>query len=57
MATKNWMKKAFSNSHGQLHKALGVKQGNKIPLSKLRSAVKKGGLNSKRAQLVLNADH
>ena len=55
MAAKHWMSAAFQNSHGQLHKQLGVKAGQKIPREKLESAVKKGGLVAKRAQLVLNA--
>jgi hypothetical protein len=55
MAAKHWMKAAFANSHGQLHKQLGVKAGDKIPRSKLEGAVKKGGLAAKRAQLVMNA--
>ncbi len=52
---KHWMQAAFANAHGQLHKELGVKKGQKIPHSKLESAVKKGGLEAKRAQLVLNS--
>jgi hypothetical protein len=55
MAGKHWESAAFANSHGQLHKQLGVKKGDKIPQSKLHDAVKKGGLEAKRAQLVLNA--
>lgn len=54
---KKWMAEAFSNAHGQLHEALGVPKGQKIPVSKLKDAVKKGGRNARRAQLVLNADH
>lgn len=57
MAAKHFMAEAFSNAHGQLHKALGVPKGQKIPVSKLREAVRKGGRTAKRAQLVLNADH
>lgn len=55
MASKHWMSEAFKSAHGQLHKQLGVKAGEKIPQSKLEAAVKKGGLVAKRAQLVLNA--
>jgi len=54
---KHFMAKAFANSHGQLHRELGVPVGQKIPRSKLEAAVKKGGRVAKRAQLVLNADH
>ena len=56
MAEKHWLAAAFKNSHGQLHKELGVKAGDKIPRSKLKAAVRKGGLEAKRAQLVLNAN-
>lgn len=57
MAAKHFMAEAFANAHGQLHRALGVPINQKIPVSKLREAVKKGGRLAKRAQLVLNADH
>lgn len=53
---KHWMAKAFANAHGQLHQALGVPKGQKIPRAKLEAAVKKGGVNAKRAQAVLNAN-
>lgn len=55
MAAKHWMAQAFANAHGQLHKELGVPKGKTIPRDKLESAVKKGGLEAKRAQAVLNA--
>ena len=54
---KHWMQEAFKNARGQLHKALGVKAGEKIPASKLEAAVKKGGRNARRAQAVINAEH
>ena len=54
---KHWMAEAFANAHGQLHKATGTAKGKKIPMSKLKEEVRKGGVNAKRAQLVLNADH
>lgn len=57
MAGKHFMAEAFSNAHGQLHRELGVPVGQKIPVDKLRAAVRKGGKLAKRAQLVLNADH
>lgn len=53
---KHWMAAAFANAHGQLHKQLGVKAGEKIPREKLKEAVKKGGVEGKRAQLVMNAN-
>ena len=57
MAAKHFMAEAFLNAHGQLHRELGVPEGKKIPVDKLRAAVRKGGKVAKRAQLVLNADH
>ncbi|HEY1900776.1 MAG TPA: hypothetical protein VGG49_13390 [Steroidobacteraceae bacterium] len=52
---KHWMAEAFKNAHGQLHKALGVSADKTIPRSKLKEAVKKGGVTGHRAQAVLNA--
>ena len=57
MAAKKWMGEAFANAHGQLHEELGVPKDQKIPVSKLKDAVRRGGKVAKRAQLVLNADH
>jgi hypothetical protein len=37
MAEK-WMRKAFGAHPGRLHRALGVKEGEKIPESKMASA-------------------
>lgn len=54
---KHWMKEAFANAHGQLHKETGTPKGKTIPVSKLKEAVKKGGVSAQRARLVLNADH
>lgn len=51
---KNWAAGAFKNAHGQLHRALGVPAGKTIDVRKLEIAVKKGGINAKRAQAVLN---
>lgn len=56
MEKKHWMAAAFANAHGQLHEATGTPKGKKIPRSKLESEVKKGGVNAKRAQLVMNAN-
>ncbi len=36
---------------GALHKDLGVPQGKKIPVKKLKAAEKKGGVVAKRAHL------
>lgn len=55
--SKHFMAEAFANAHGQLHSATGTPKGKKIPISKLKDEVRKGGVNAKRAQLVLNADH
>jgi hypothetical protein len=49
MAEK-WIQKAIKHP-GALHKQLGVKQGEKIPASKLASAAKKPGTIGKRARL------
>jgi hypothetical protein len=46
----NWIQNAIKHP-GALHKQLGVKQGNKIPASKLNAAAKKGGKEGKRARL------
>ncbi len=35
---------------GQLHKDLGVPQGQKIPQSKIQAAIKKGGKVAQRAR-------
>lgn len=52
---KHWMAEAFKNAHGQLHAATHTPKGKPIPRSKLKDEVGKGGVNAKRAQLVLNA--
>ena len=50
MATKNWIKGAIKKP-GQLHKDLGVPQGEKIPAKKLAAAAAKGGKVGQRARL------
>lgn len=57
MAALHFMHDAFANAHGQLHRETGTPMGQKIPVEKLKAAVRKGGKIAKRAQLVLNADH
>jgi len=48
---KHWMKQAFNPAHkGRLHRALGVKEGEKIPASKL-AAAKSGKLGPKVAKM------
>ena len=49
MAKKLDIKKAIKKP-GQLHKDLGVPQGEKIPASKLAAAAKKGGKVGQRAR-------
>ena len=46
----NWIKGAVKKP-GQLHRDLGVPQGQKIPASKLEAAAKKGGKVGQRARL------
>jgi len=48
----NWIQKAIKHK-GALRKQLGVKKGEKIPLSKLEAAAKKGGTLGRRARLAL----
>lgn len=51
MAEK-WIQKALpKSSKGKLHKALGVKQGEKIPASKLDKAAHAKGKVGKEARL------
>jgi hypothetical protein len=50
MAKKKWIQGAIKKK-GQLHKDLGVPQGQKIPASKLAAAAKKGGKVGQRARL------
>lgn len=51
--TKKWIQKAIPKSHrGLLHKELGVKEGEKIPASKLKKAEhSKNPTERKRANL------
>lgn len=49
---KKWMQEAFGKNKGALHRALGVKEGKKIPAKKLAKAShSKSGLMRKRAAL------
>jgi hypothetical protein len=45
-----WISKAIKKP-GSLRRALGVKEGEKIPASKLNAAAKKGGKIGQRARL------
>jgi hypothetical protein len=50
MAKKKWIGGAIKKP-GQLHRDLGVPQGQKIPAKKLAAAAKKGGKVGQRARL------
>lgn len=50
MGKKKWIQD-MDMKKGALRKSLGVKKGEKIPMSKLKSAAKKGGKIGKRAVL------
>ncbi len=52
MAKKNWIAGAIKKP-GALRKSLGVKKGQTIPKSKLKSAAKKSGTLGKRARLAI----
>jgi hypothetical protein len=49
---KNWIQSAIKKP-GALRKTLGVKEGEKIPLSKLKAAAKKPGKTGQRARLAM----
>ncbi len=49
---KKWIQKAIKNP-GALRKALKVKKGKTIPVSKLKKVAKGDGLNARRARLAL----
>lgn len=51
MAEK-WIQKAIKKP-GALRKAMGVKNGQKIPAKKLAAAAKKSGLMGQRARLAM----
>jgi hypothetical protein len=48
----NWIAGAVKNK-GSLHRALGVKQGEKIPKAKVAAAAKKGGKVGRQAKLAI----
>jgi hypothetical protein len=52
-AEEKWIQKAIKKP-GQLHKDLGVPQGEKIPQAKLKAAAEKGGKVGQRARFALN---
>ena len=49
---KKWIQKAISKPNA-LRKTLKVKEGKKIPASKLEAAAKKPGVTGKRAKLAI----
>jgi hypothetical protein len=52
MGKKKWIQGAIKKP-GALRKALGAKKGKKIPVSKIKTAVKKGGKIGRRARLAI----
>jgi prephenate dehydratase len=51
---KKWIQKALADHKpGALHKALDVKKGEKIPMSKLQAAAKEKGKLGKMANLAM----
>ena len=54
---KNWISGAIKRP-GQLHRDLGVPQGQKIPAGKLNAAAKRGGMGARaRLAKTLKAMH
>ena len=52
MSDKKFIQKAIKKP-GALRKSLGVKKGEKIPVSKLKAAAKKKGKMGQRARLAI----
>ncbi len=52
MSDKNWIQGAIKHP-GQLHKDLGVPQGETIPVSKIKEASKGNSKTAQRARLAL----
>ena len=50
---KKWIQKAIKRP-GALHRDLGVPQGQRIPVSRIRAAAKRGGKTGARARLALS---
>ena len=53
---ENWMKDAFSEKKGSLHRALGVPEDEDISVTKMASALRKGGKIEKKARAAVNAN-
>jgi hypothetical protein len=56
LTEKDWMQKAFSKNKGGLHKALGVPEGEDIPVGKMEDALRAGGKKEKMARAAVNAN-
>ena len=54
MAEK-WMQEAFARHKGQLHRDLGVPQGQRIGQARLAEAAKRKGKIGQRARAAINA--
>lgn len=52
---ENWMGKAFGRKEGSLHKDLGVPEGEKISVTKMKQALSNPKLK-KKAQAAINAN-
>jgi len=53
---KSWIQKGFASGDikkGGLHKSLGIPEGQKIPMEKIREAAKGTGKVAKQARLAL----
>jgi hypothetical protein len=50
--SKKWIQSAIKKP-GALRKTLGVKEGEKIPISKLKAAAKQPGKTGQRARLAM----
>lgn len=59
MAKEKWIQEALSKkgSKGKLHRKLGVKEGEKIPESKLKKSEKAKGALGKEARLAETLKH
>jgi len=49
---RNWIKGATKNKGG-LHRSLGIPQGQRIPVSRIRAAAKRKGKVGRQARLAL----
>lgn len=54
---KHWVQAAVGHNPGALHKALGIPEGQKIPLQTLEAAAKRPGKVGQEARLALTMRH